>query len=339
MLQLDMEQAMAILEDDQIKEVENKLQNALVCKILTSKVVNVEVFRTIMPAIWNSQEEVRIQNVDFNINLCIFKTPKDKQVVVENGPWFFDNRLLLFQQPPRGTSKFIDIDFQYASFWVHFHRLPMACFSWKMAIALGSLVGRFEKVDTDDEGMCWGRTLRVRVSIDVKKPLRRVVKLKVGSMGEETLIPVTYEKLMGFCYECGKLGYVLVDCNTHSNTAEEDLPYGDRPRGMRREGDEKFNGIEFDWDEDEDEDEDNWEEEDWEEDSNDSDDQNLGLPESESALNGPKLWDEKGFNGSIKKGNGEDLQKNRMHRKMEEDHNSQKKGRFQMSLLKGTTIF
>ncbi|KAG6602098.1 hypothetical protein SDJN03_07331, partial [Cucurbita argyrosperma subsp. sororia] len=37
----------------------------------------------------------------------------------------------------RGYCNFTDPDFQYASFWVHFHLLPLACFSRKIATAFG----------------------------------------------------------------------------------------------------------------------------------------------------------------------------------------------------------
>ena len=54
------EQEIAILEDENIEEIENKLQNALICKILTAKIVNEDVFKSMMPMIWNIREEVTI---------------------------------------------------------------------------------------------------------------------------------------------------------------------------------------------------------------------------------------------------------------------------------------
>ena len=81
------------------------------------------------------------------------------------------------------------------------------------------------------------------------------MKLKVGSMGEEVFIPISCQKLMDFCYECGKLGHVLEDCSSSSDTAEEqdcnsrfgtgveDLSYEDWPGGVRKGGDEKYREL------------------------------------------------------------------------------------------------
>ncbi|KGN47724.1 hypothetical protein Csa_018306 [Cucumis sativus] len=89
-----------------------------------------------------------------------------------------------------------------------------------MAIVFSNMVRRFE---TDEKGMCWGRITRVR--------------------------------LMDFCYECGKLGHVLEDCSSSSDTAEEqdcnsrfgtgveDLSYEDWPGGVRKGGDEKYREL------------------------------------------------------------------------------------------------
>lgn len=77
----------------------------------------------------------------------------------------------------------------------NFHELPYVCFSRRFALALGNLVGKFEKVDSDEEGKCWGQSLRARIQIDVTKPLRRGVLIKIGTMADERWIPITYEKL------------------------------------------------------------------------------------------------------------------------------------------------
>lgn len=36
-------------------------------------------------------------------------------------------------------------------------------------------------------------------------------------MIDEKWIPVTYEKLLDFCYACGKLGHMMKDCDSDSS--------------------------------------------------------------------------------------------------------------------------
>ena len=42
-----------------------------------------------------------------------------------------------------------------------------------MGYQIGATVGTVEDVDTDEEGVGWGKFLRVRIRIDVTKPLAR----------------------------------------------------------------------------------------------------------------------------------------------------------------------
>lgn len=81
-------------------------------------------------------------------------------------------------------------------------------------------------MDSDEDGQCLGETLRVRITIDIRKPLRRGVLLKVGSMADEKWIPITYEKLPDFCYGCGKLGHVVKECDVHVPVSDTPYQYG-----------------------------------------------------------------------------------------------------------------
>ncbi|GAB2214963.1 hypothetical protein Drorol1_Dr00019332 [Drosera rotundifolia] len=57
-----------------------------------------------------------------------------------------------------------------------------------------------------------GRYLRIRVELDVTKPLRRGAVLKFGDKGIEDWFPFQYERLPNFCYICGRLEHVERDC-------------------------------------------------------------------------------------------------------------------------------
>lgn len=185
------------LEEEEIESSEKQAENAIVCKLMTAKNIKEEMFKMMMPRIWNNIA-VKIENVGKNIFLCYFKYQRDKTKVINNGAWFFDKALMIIEEP-RADSNFNELEFRYAPFWIHFHELPFACYSRKSAVALGNLVGRFEKIETDEEGKCWGQILRVRILIDVSKPLRRGILIKVGSMSDEKWILITYKKLPDFC--------------------------------------------------------------------------------------------------------------------------------------------
>ncbi|KAL0285026.1 UNVERIFIED_CONTAM: hypothetical protein Sangu_2797100 [Sesamum angustifolium] len=67
------------------------------------------------------------------------------------------------------------------------------------------------EVDMDGAGQVWGSSMRLRVSIDVTKPLKRVLKLRT-TLGDEQLLSFSYERLPNFCYLCGCLGHLSKFC-------------------------------------------------------------------------------------------------------------------------------
>ena len=81
-----------------------------------------------------------------------------------------------------------------------------------IGIILGETIGEVEEVDTDGGQMAWGRYLRVRVIINIKKPLKRGSKVTI--LGGDNVIAVfKYEKLPDFCYMCGCLDHQENDCD------------------------------------------------------------------------------------------------------------------------------
>ncbi|KAL0433393.1 UNVERIFIED_CONTAM: hypothetical protein Slati_2673600 [Sesamum latifolium] len=82
-------------------------------------------------------------------------------------------------------------------FFVHVHDIPLSMMNLGVARLIGDRLGGFRDMDADESGCSWGASLRIRVSIDVTKPLKRVLKLKSPS-GNELL--TNYAK---FDYEDG----------------------------------------------------------------------------------------------------------------------------------------
>lgn len=62
------------------------------------------------------------------------------------------------------------------------------------------------------------------------------VKIKIGSMVEESWVPISYEKLLEFCYYCGLIGHTLQDCEATERTMGSGLTYGSwlRAAGFHR---------------------------------------------------------------------------------------------------------
>ena len=77
-------------------------------------------------------------------------------------------------------------------------------------------MGEVVMVDTDDQGVGWGKYLRVRVEIDITEPLPRGKKIKLG--GRSIWVYFKYERLPLFCYGCGRLWHGGGECPVNNKS-------------------------------------------------------------------------------------------------------------------------
>lgn len=88
----------------------------------------------------------------------------------------------------------------------------------------GEMIGEVIQVDADDEDMAFGECLRIKIRLDIRKPLMRGVTLDVGEEGdrEERMLwcPLSYEFLPDFCYACGIVGHTDRACEIQLKKGE-----------------------------------------------------------------------------------------------------------------------
>lgn len=69
---------------------------------------------------------------------------------------------------------------------------------------VGNYLGECIYVDAEEDGRCLGTCIRIRVKVDIAKPLRRVVKLTLDPQSPPVGVLIRYEKLPEYCYNCGR---------------------------------------------------------------------------------------------------------------------------------------
>ncbi|XWS77205.1 hypothetical protein CRYUN_Cryun01aG0241600 [Craigia yunnanensis] len=67
------------------------------------------------------------------------------------------------------------------------------------------------EVDTSENQLAWGKWLRVRVNINVHRPLKRGKLISLDE-GKKLLTWFKYERLPDFCYICGIIDHQELDC-------------------------------------------------------------------------------------------------------------------------------
>lgn len=80
---------------------------------------------------------------------------------------------------------------------------------------IGSSMGHVEEVDVDEGGMGRGERLRVKITLDLRKPLMRGRAITIN--GAAMLISFQYERLPKFCFRCGVSKHRVTGCSERSD--------------------------------------------------------------------------------------------------------------------------
>uniref|UniRef100_A0A2N9GCE4 RNase H type-1 domain-containing protein n=1 Tax=Fagus sylvatica TaxID=28930 RepID=A0A2N9GCE4_FAGSY len=135
----------------------------------------------------------------------VFEDEADREKVMMGEPWAYDKHLIILQRIEEEEA-IEDVVFRETSLWIQLHGLPVRRMTPKVANTLVSSLGRIEQISDGDTNADGGQAMRIRVRLDVTKPLCRGRKARLEK-GRETWISFKYERLPNFCYWCGLLSH------------------------------------------------------------------------------------------------------------------------------------
>ncbi|XP_004293574.1 PREDICTED: uncharacterized protein LOC101304253 isoform X1 [Fragaria vesca subsp. vesca] len=187
-----------------------KLDLSLVGKVLTTKPFSRIDLKTKMVMAWNPTEDMKIREIDDNLFLFVFGNMEDKQRVLDNGPWHFDNALLVLDYTD-GTVSPSEMKLNHADLWVQVHNLPLLGMNVVLGRRIANYLGKCLEVEEEGDGECWGKYMRLRVRLDVMQPLRRGMKICLEGC-EPIWVDFKYEGIPEFCYHCGIWGHNESEC-------------------------------------------------------------------------------------------------------------------------------
>lgn len=96
---------------------------------------------------------------------------------MDNGPWTFDNHLLLLHELKPGEEP-MEVPLHLATFWVQVHDLPSGFFSEIVGRALGKFIGTFLLYDENNVYTINRPYMWIQVQLDVRQPLKKGKKVK-----------------------------------------------------------------------------------------------------------------------------------------------------------------
>ncbi|CAH9129274.1 unnamed protein product [Cuscuta epithymum] len=223
---LDLEEEDEILVVAPMIQTSAKLNWTMVGTITSEKSVRFSQFRDIMASVWKPKNGVSITEIGPRRYVFQFYNEEDVTRVVEEGPWLFDQNLIVMSRLKEGDIP-MSVPLNKADFWVQVHDIPVGYFTTENAERIGNFLGIFIKVDDNNFSENWESFMRIRVCIDLGKPLKRKLVLQKEE-GVTFRVRFCYEKLPSFCFLCGIIGHAESHC-PHKQRGYEVT--GERPFG------------------------------------------------------------------------------------------------------------
>lgn len=206
----------------------------VVARFISEGRVDFQAMQQTLAALWKPGMGVYIKELEINLFLFQFYHEVDIKRVMDGCPWSFNRRALIMSRMKEGDNP-RNIDLNTMDLWVQIYDLKAGFMTERIIKEVGNYIGTFVSSCPSNFVGVWRDFLRVRVTVNVTKPLKR--RMKIRKAGDEWFwINFKYENVPTFCFICGLLGHSDKFCSTLFVTKEEDVvrPYGDWMRAPFR---------------------------------------------------------------------------------------------------------
>ncbi|XP_021321392.1 uncharacterized protein LOC8058002 [Sorghum bicolor] len=224
------EDEVAILEfsDDEDSDTMAPTEWTLVGKVLSPAPVHVTTVRSAMRPAWGNPIGLKFRAIgekEDNLFVVEFGSARDKERVLGGSPWMVGKYSVLLQEYDEKLCA-ADIKFDRLDLWVRILNLPLGWMNRSRGSRAMGLIGQVVEMDVDADGKASGAFLRARVSMEIDKPVRRGILLRVNKTDEPRWFQAQYEKLPYMCFACGIIGHSDMECPTPVARDEDGkLPY------------------------------------------------------------------------------------------------------------------
>lgn len=165
------------------------MEYCLIDKLLSSETIVPGIIKNTFANAWRTNLVFNVESLGRNLFLIKFDAKRDNS--------------LLALEDPKVNIRLSHLTFDKVAFWIRLLDISLGFQNKLMAKRIEDAIGSFLEVDSDQDNFCWGESLRIKILIDITKPLRRGVWIKPREDQERMWINIRYERLPNFCYSCG----------------------------------------------------------------------------------------------------------------------------------------
>ncbi|XP_031092241.1 uncharacterized protein At4g02000-like [Ipomoea triloba] len=202
---VDEEDVSMQLPNVQINDVSEEVSYYAVGRVVTNKPIKFLFFQDTMAMVWQPAMGVTMRQLQPQRFLICFYHETDLARILGDGPWSYEQNLLILHKLQPGDDP-ETIPINHTEFWIQIHSLPFGLISAMVVSAIGGYLGTLIQTDERNFDGSMRTYYRVRVAIDVTKPLKKQMKLKKDN-GTWAVVDFRYERLPTFCFICGIIGH------------------------------------------------------------------------------------------------------------------------------------
>ncbi|KAL4279478.1 hypothetical protein GQ457_03G016920 [Hibiscus cannabinus] len=218
------EQDAVVVAFDVVAILAEDFASSLVGKVVSPPTIDGSRLVRQFRSIWKDDKVLNISEINPNFFLISFASPANRTNVLKRGPWDFQKYWFALEQAdPNRTIH--DYSFLHMCIWVRIHNIPLSLMTAALARVLGASICKVIMIDIRLEDGNMGEFMRVRVLIDISKPLRRCVVLSRPD-AKASMCPLQYERLPLFFHGCGLIGHSVLACPTSPKVEGQKFQYG-----------------------------------------------------------------------------------------------------------------
>ncbi|KAE8659917.1 hypothetical protein F3Y22_tig00116961pilonHSYRG00164 [Hibiscus syriacus] len=200
-----------LLPGSSVRSIDAIMKFWVVGYLFTTAPVDGDSLIWVFRSIWGMTRVTDISTSGPHHFLIRFTSAATKAILIDRTLWLFNGDLLAITSY-RPDSCLDDYDFSSLAIWIRVYDVPLGWMTQYLSNLIARRLDTPLAIDLRPGAGRMGSYLRIRVAIDVRKPLRPCLAVGRRSNGRPSLYMLWYERLHSFCGRCGVIGHLIVSC-------------------------------------------------------------------------------------------------------------------------------